>query len=308
MISPTVNWIYPEELAQQLGPGDWPSFSPNGDQVVFVVGHGSYKLYTVGATGGTPTQIYPPPGATGVHGSRPDWSWNPNQIAFAQEDATRGYAEIWTVSPNGATAGPYNPSVPDLGDLIYPSWSKDLQSLVAVGYTYPSGATQASLYQLYGTGPTAYTQITVSPNPVAGRPSTGPTSLVAFAGNEGFYAQELNQIWIVDSAAGPSAHLAEVPPAGPSGPDLAAIQGRSPNWSPDGNWILFESTRPAPDPNNAKLAIWVMPQDGATAHPVISFPEVSISHAEWSREQDQIVFASGGRIGVMAFSATGQAG
>ena len=136
--------------------------------------------------------------------------------------------------------------------------------------------------------------------PVAGRPSVSPDGeKIAFAGNADQYSQAQNQIWVVE------------PPNKPfrleKGDDLSAIQGRSPNWSPNGDLIVFESTRPFlhPDPCTA-LAIWVMNSDGTNPRQLTDRALFSASHAEWSRQQTQIVFAGQGEgIGIIDFAAGG---
>lgn len=286
---PAVTWIYDGSQ----GGGDWPSFSPDGSQVVFVIGgKTSYALYTINIDGSGLTKIYPTGGATG-NGSRPDWSWNAGAIAFTQQSDinTNFEAAIWTVAPDGSGAAPYNPHVDVDAGMFYPSWNEDLQSLVAVGYSKVDGGTQASLFVLT---PSSVTQITQSPNPVAGRPSWslngGP---IAFAGNQGAYNQVQNQIWV----CGPQG---QDPQRVEPGSNLSAIQGRSPNWSPDGNQIVFESTRPAPNPTTSTpLAIWVMNSDGTDPVQLTDPTAGSATHPEWSRQQNLVVFSSKGRIGVI---------
>jgi Tol biopolymer transport system component len=286
---PKPRWIY----VRSEGAGDWPSFSPDGKFVVFVIADaGAYSLYRIDAhDGGRLTKIYPQAGEQG-NGSRPDWSWNESSIAFTQQTNIGANAgEIWTVSPDGDAPAPYNASLSASLGLMYPSWSKDCQSLVAVGYTSGPEGVQASLYEVT---PSGNAQMTRSPNPVAGRPSTSPNGPVAFAGNQGEFSQWSNQIWVVDPRTG------EPPQRIEKGRDLSAIQGRSPNWSPLGDLILFESTRYNPDPRpGSPLALWIMNSDGTGAYAITDIKEFSAYHGEWSRQQDRIVFASSGRIGII---------
>jgi hypothetical protein len=78
-------------------------------------------------------------------------------------------------------------------------------------------------------------------------------------------------------------------------------QGRSPNWSPDGRWILFESERLTG--NNYQ--IFVAPAPGADVpgmEPVpLTDPEIFAQHAEWSRQQDRIVIERGNGRGAAVY-------
>lgn len=273
---PDIQWIHPR--------GDWPSFSPDGSQVVFTL---DGSLYIVNADGTDPHLLYPPKGSTGIQATRPDWSWNPDAIAFAQNGET-----IYTVKPDGSGAAPYyGGELPFPAGLIYPSWYRDLSALVAVGYYKDEdGQQQAALFKLT---PNSAEQLTTSPKPCAGRPSVGPDGQrIAFAGNWGAYNQVLNQIWVVEPPGEPT----RLEPGNP-----IEFQGRSPNWSPFGDQIVFESTRPAPAPTTATpLAIWVMNSDGTSPRPLTDVTLFSAFHAEWSRQQTQIVFAAQGKgIGVI---------
>jgi Tol biopolymer transport system component len=277
---PQIHWIHPQ--------GAWPSFSRDGKRIVFCVkrSDGGFSLWVMGADGSSPHLLYPPEGTTGISATRPDWSWNADRIAFAYNGE-----EIYTIDPNGTGAAPYyHGSAPAPGGMIYPSWNRDCESLVAVSYTKRNGAQQAELYRLT---PTTFERLTTSPHPVAGRPSVSPDGCqVAFAGNEGEYKQAENQIWVVRPPEKP--HRLE-----PG--DKVQCQGRSPNWSPDGRLIVFESNRPS-EPGGAPgpLAVWVIGSDGKGPVKLTDNKGFSISHPEWSRQQTQICFDGQGKgIGVI---------
>ena len=183
------------------------------------------------------------------------------------------------IEPDGTNPRPF-PNQGDLTASIYPSWYKDLQSIVVMETMIPDFA---RLYQIFvDTAPPVL--LTPSSGFCAGRPSVNPTgTAVAFAGKEGPFDQKNNQIWIVQ-------------PPSTSPFQLDPKQGRSPNWSPDGNWILFESNRGTGPNGNYQLWVSRAPSEqGPAVEPQpVTPPDVFASHGEWSRQQTQIVFDNAG--------------
>ena len=274
---PQVNWIHPV--------GGWPSFSPDGTQIVFNINN---ALWIIDTDGTNLHRLFPAEGSQDS-ATRADWSWNPDWIAFSLNEE-----EIWVVHPDGTGAASYyqGDAAPTGVAMYYPSWYQDLSALVAVGYTNQNnpGTEGAELYRMT---PETIASLTTSPHPVAGRPSVNPDGTkIAFAGNEGEYKQVENQIWIV------------APPGDPSrlepGNELA-FQGRSPNWSPQGDLIVFESTRPTVNPTTkTPLAIYVIQSDGCNPRAITDRTAYSATHAEWNRQQTQIVFQGSGKgIGII---------
>ena len=218
-----------------------------------------------------------PAGTANPQASRPDWSWSPT-IAFGNNGA------IWTINPDGSGAAPYYSGVaPPPPGLTYPSWYENLGAIVAVAYR--DNLSIAALHKLTAQ---SVEQLTISPKPCAGRPSVNPDGTkIAFAGNWGVCSQSENQIWVVEPPNEPF----QLEPGDP-----ASVQGRSPNWSPKGDLISFESFRQ--DQNKQSLAIWVMNSDGTCPRQITD----AGVHAEWNRQQTQIVLASGGKIGIVDYS------
>lgn len=261
--------------------GDWPSFSEDGSQVVFVHNN-SNSLRTVASTGGASTVIVQ--GGSDFQATRPDWSWNPNTIAFTAMQKTNRETTytIWQVESDGSNAQPINYNG-DLVNTFYPSWYQDLQSIVAMDW---GGDKHVVLYQFDLNSGTA-TAVTSYSDVTAGRPSVNPHgTAVAFAGTKGPYNQENNQIWSITPPATDAVQL---------NPD----QGRSPNWSPDGKWILFESNR-----NGRHYQLFVMSATGGAPVALTDGSE-NATHGEWSRQQDYIVFQVN-RSGIATFEVPQQ--
>lgn len=261
--------------------GNWPSFSSDGTQVVYTqIGPNiGYRIAIVAATGGTPTVL-----DTGLHASsRPDWSWNPDTIAFTGQAVEGGSNRLWLIDSDGSNCRSVGMYAIE-GNVLYPSWYQDQTTLVVANYFQLEEQVQVRLLKVQmGSTGTTVSPLTSISNITAGRPSVNPSgTAVAFAGNDGPYDQQNNQIWSV------------VPPSDPT--QVYANQGRSPNWSPDGQWIVFESNYGSPSP--ADYAIFVIASDGSGAVGQLSDYDYSGPHPEWSRDQTKIVFGGAPRNGI----------
>lgn len=254
---------------------DRPSFSRDGTRVVYQ-NLGTGGMYMVDSRGGVPWLLL---AATGdLQPSRPDWSWSPETIAFG--GASRGRSTIWLIDSDGRNLREL-PGMGGLSHSTYPSWYQDLEHMVVVDGGVPG---HLALWRLTVSGREDPVQLTTTDDFCAGRPSAAPgdaQARVAFAGTKGAYNQRDNQVWITQPH---SLHPHQLDPE----------QGRSPNWSPDGRWILFESNRKS---KNGNYQIFVAPaprDDAPHAKPVaLTDPSFFAQHAEWSRQQDRIVFEKG---------------
>lgn len=275
-IYPRIRWI-------TIDGGDRPSFSRDGSEVVYQVG---LDLLIIAAKGGKPHVLVA--GSDEFVPSRADWSWSPTTIAFG--GAKDKVSTIWLIESDGTNLR----QLPNAGGLThstYPSWYEDLKSIVVIDSGNP---TFHALWRLTVDGSADPVQLTSMDNFCAGRPTAAPgdaNAPVAFAGTRGPYNENFNQIWIVNP---PSLDAMQLNPE----------QGRSPNWSPDGKWILYESNRLTGTDGNYQLFIAPAPGPGTPAmEPVpVTDPAIFVQHGEWSRQQDRIVFergSNGAALGVI---------
>jgi Tol biopolymer transport system component len=254
---------------------DRPSFSRDGTRVVYQ-NLGTGGLYVVDSRGGVPWLLLA--ATRDLQPSRPDWSWSPETIAFG--GASGGRSTIWLIDSDGRNLREL-PGMGRLSQSTYPSWYQDLRHVAVVDGADPE---HLALWRLTVDGSEDPAQLTTTVDFCAGRPSVAPGDAgarVAFAGTQGSFNQASNQVWI---ATPPSREPVQLDPE----------QGRSPNWSPDGRWILFESNRGT---KNDIYQLFVAPAPGADVpamDPVpLTAPSYLAQHAEWSRQQDRIVFEQG---------------
>lgn len=264
---PPVQWI--------AGKGaDRPSFSADGSRVVYQ-DLDSGGLYVVPSTGGAPSLLLA--STPDLRPSRPDWSWSPGTIAFGGASGDR--SAIWLIESDGSGLRECR-GMGGLSRSTYPSWYQTLEWIVVVDAADPQ---HLALWRLTVDGSQPPVQLTPTDDFCAGRPSVAPGGMdapVALAGTRGAFNQQNNQIWITRPD---SAMPFQLDPA----------QGRSPNWSPDGSWILFESNRLTG--NNYQIFVAQAPGgDDVRMEPVpLTDPGFMAQHAEWSRQQDRIVFERG---------------
>jgi len=257
--------------------GAWPSFSPDGKEVVFTGGNQNdgYYLQKIDRTGGTTTTISP---LDFYSASRPDWSWNQETIALTGQEEEGPTSSLYLVNPDGSKFI----QVAGLDDytLVYPSWYKDCEHVVMMGYGPLAGSHDHQALFKINVNTSKIELLFYEDNFCAGRPSISPDGpQVVFAGTEGSYNQQNNQIWLNP----PLQRLGSGTPS--------EDQGRSPNWSPDGKWIVFETDRFSQS-GNYTLAVMPAstPVDGDATPIQILSTEYKAHHPEWSRDQEYIVF------------------
>ncbi len=249
--------ITPQFLIAELQSQEFHDYrcvvNATGTEVIFerapASNPGAYRLMTLSLTvnGAAPTPLFDPPIARGTNW--PDWSWAPSGLVVFN------YAPIGTgpesLMVGTAASDGSNPTL--LGaataKMIYPTWFPDGSALAVMNQSgaFPNPNTTI----IDPSGKNAPKIDIEGPSFWAGMPSVNPihSNLIAFAGqpvqSSGGYEQDRNYIWIVDtSAPSPAPFALEFGALTP--PFDKKFQGRAPWWSPDGNWVVFESYRAQP--------------------------------------------------------------
>lgn len=252
------------------GVADWTvAFSPDGTDLLFSRTDrrsGRSELKLVPAAGGDARPF------TGsdlpVSASRMAWSETTGRVAFTGFDEDG--ATIWLVNPDGT--GPEPVTAEGLSsEVFYPSWYPDGRSLAVVDYGGGPGGVIKRIDLDLGT----VEALTSREDVLAGKPAVSPDGrAIAFAGrpNDGLSSQAENRIWMLEDGA-----LRELDPE----------QGRAPAWSPDGEWIVFESDRGSP---NGHYALFIVPRAGGQALQLTSF-DVHANHPAWSPDGSEVAFS-----------------
>lgn len=262
--------------------GVWPSFSSDGSELVFAAANGERNRQLMVLAINRNASAVPITPAS-MDATRPTWRWSPWLIAF-----TRNNESIYTIERDGSNCKPFLSEPPArMPSLLHPSWYSDLKSIAVVGMTETASGRQAIIYKITQRRDEAsrLEALTRFPDVCGGRPTVSPDrTSIAFAGNGGRCNQESNQLWIVT----PPDAARRLEPGEP----VSAYQGRSPNWSPDGKWIAFVSTRPAPNPTKSTpKAVWVIRAQGGEAYQLTD-SSYNPANVEWSPDQRRIAFGS----------------
>ena len=275
----------------------WPRFSPDGKTVLFsrcVISSGCggatttgvWELWTVPERGGKAKSFI---AISGVSATRSNWLWSNvptllTPIAFTGV-LSGGGGQLWL--SDAAGAAPFAVDTPDDVATGYPSWVPDGSAVTVNGQ--PKSST-APFISLVGVPSGAkLDQLTSIDTIWTGESAVSRDGTqMAFAGQLPFtgnqYSDLNNQVWIqsLDLTVVPGSDMFDL-----NLHQLDALQGRTPDWSPNDRFLIFESTRGC---LNGNYAIFMEPSDGGSALQVTDCG-LDANHGVWSPDGRHFAFS-----------------
>ena len=250
----------------------WPCFSPDGKKVLFsrkAAGDRTWYLHSVDLTAGTPSPF--PPRTSRIAGTRANWSWNRNLIAFNGRPS-RGNFNLSLIDGNSSEVRLL--AFTGLNDqMSYPSWYPDANRFAVVDFSLQ----QASVVRRIDLKNKTVVTLTDPKTHWAGVPRVSPDGKLIVMGGQTKqgqrYTQYQNTIWFLDSNG--------MRP-------LDSQRGWAPFWSPDGEWFVFASDR---NSQEGRWAIFVAKRDGSRIQQLTPHHRHA-SHPTWSPDGKRIAFSA----------------
>jgi len=191
---------------------------------------------------------------------RPDWCWATGRITFMNSAAV--YIQ------DSVSAAPI--ALSNTPNMAYPTWSAAGDFIVTEnGEPFP-GYPNPRTTKIDPVSGWVIAQVSGTPLVWGGMPTLNPrdSARIAFAGQwigtQTSYDQDRNYIWLIDDTWQIDREVAPVRPLDPQanvrGPFRPEFQGRAPWFSPDGEWIVFESVRA--DPKGELYALFIQSARG----------------------------------------------
>ncbi|NYE27381.1 Tol biopolymer transport system component [Rhodanobacter sp. K2T2] len=256
-----------------IGTDYGPQFSPDGKFLIFdrqPLTGGISKTNSVPLQGGTPKPLGP--GDIPVEQTRTRWSPRGDMIAFTgTESSSKG--ATWLMDKDGTHIRRAISSQSE--STFYPSWFPDNERILEM---VADDNTLRTVDIRNGT----ISRINTTPALMTGMASVSPDgkwiAVAAQPKKTQIYDQTLNQIWIVSVDTGKAHPLIQ-----------HTMQGRAPEWSPDGSRIVFESNQGSPRP--PFYAAFVSTIDGQHVEQLTPFDR-NTQHPVWSSDGKWIAFSA----------------
>jgi Tol biopolymer transport system component len=262
----------------------WPRFSPDGKTILFTREAVQTSVFDTVPTGGGAITPFLDMTGEGYNITRADWNWDTNQVALTAIDTTVSPQILSTWIVNGDGTDPVQvPITSPISQPAYPSWreNKGNATVVETALNSNDSAVYNSLNEVDVATGALVTQYTETSVIWTGEPSVSHAEdQIAFAGQlpypPGAYYDNNNQIWILATdSSGIALH------------QLDGLPGRTPDWSPDDNFLLFESTRACV---NGNYAIFIEAAGGGKAVQLTGC-KLNANHAVWAPDGKHFAFA-----------------
>lgn len=269
----------------------WPRFSPDGKTILFsrceiasgcggASTSGYWELWTAPPRGGKAKSFL---AISDVSATRSNWLWNTSSsivtpITFTGVPTGPGDGHLWLSDSVGAA--PFAVDTP--ADVVpgYPSWLPDGSAVTVNGQPKSSTAPFISLVSVPEGAKLA--QLTSIDTIWTGESAVSRDgTLMAFAGqlpvSGNQYSDANNQVWIESIGGSLEANLHQ----------LDGLQGRTPDWSPNDRFLIFESTRGC---LNGNYAIFIEASVGGRALQVTDC-RLDANHGVWSPDGRRFAFS-----------------
>jgi len=227
-----------------------PSWVPDNQRIIFASDRsGTREIYLMNDDGSGVSQI-----ETSVVGNKlaPSMSHDLSKIAFAAEDPSIGYLEIWLINADGTAPRPLT-STPKASTgptwSVFPRFSPDDGKILFA--STKSGSSQIWIMNVDGSNQQQLTNGLGQDYPDANAPnwSANGDQIVFWAGFETQYGE----IWVMKADGTNPKQLTD---------ETGTISSDNPAWSPDSGKIIFDTTRSGR--GRIGVAIWIMNADGSS--------------------------------------------
>lgn len=265
------------QLTTNPGIDGGPTWSPDGRTIAYAASpnvssrpweDNSFDIWTIPATGGTPTKLADYDFAS----NSPEYSPDGSRILYTtKENINSGIVGIWSIPSSG---GPRTKVFKGAWANDYAGdWSPDGSEIVFISERGASGPGGQNVWIVSSDGSGSGLRQLTFGNPGDGDPDWSPDgSTIAFFSN---IRSGRGDIWTIPAAGGTPARLTNNPDWGGGG---------GPAYSPDGRWIAFVSDR------NQKLGIWVMPATGGERTLIVEYDVGGVGYPCWSLDAAKIAF------------------